>query len=394
MSTVVTNPEKTIEEKGARPLFQYLIVIQPLGFLYGSAGNFLSPENLVGRSGSSFPPSAAALSGVFAAHYNSTETNDDDKKKKLKPLQVAGPFWGFNEELDNFLVPTPFNCLVEMKRDGEDEENQVRAGQVQQKIFWHTKDQKWLDQNYQVPKGKFFRGSWIKINDWHKVNSEQWQDTEVFEAPWHYVPYLHPQLEKQQRRVDAALERGSLFLENAVALHPDTCIVYLANDKLPYGWYRFGGEGHMVNLEWRSLSFQCQELLENGSLSKSFALVTPAIWGSNRLSEREPIVAQTNQKAWQVEAMLTERPSPYRYRLGKRSLEQPLEEVSNRQPHKPGRLSRGRYAVPAGTVYVLKKPFELENTWQKWPDSWFPKEAYSFKRWGCGLALPLDNAIA
>lgn len=37
-------------------MFQYLILIQPLGFLYGSAGRFLSPENLVGRSGTSFPP--------------------------------------------------------------------------------------------------------------------------------------------------------------------------------------------------------------------------------------------------------------------------------------------------------------------------------------------------
>ncbi|NJR66897.1 MAG: CRISPR-associated protein Cmr3, partial [Leptolyngbyaceae cyanobacterium CRU_2_3] len=48
-------------------MFRYLIAIEPLGLLYGSAGKFLSPENLVGRSGNSFPPSAATLSGLFAA---------------------------------------------------------------------------------------------------------------------------------------------------------------------------------------------------------------------------------------------------------------------------------------------------------------------------------------
>jgi CRISPR-associated protein Cmr3 len=37
-------------------MFKYLISIEPLGLLYGSAGGFLSPESLVGRSGESFPP--------------------------------------------------------------------------------------------------------------------------------------------------------------------------------------------------------------------------------------------------------------------------------------------------------------------------------------------------
>ena len=37
-------------------MFRYLITIQPLGFLYASAGGFLSPENLVGRAQSKFPP--------------------------------------------------------------------------------------------------------------------------------------------------------------------------------------------------------------------------------------------------------------------------------------------------------------------------------------------------
>lgn len=40
-------------ENNQKPPFQYLIIIKPLGFLYGSAGRFLSPDNLVGRSGTS-----------------------------------------------------------------------------------------------------------------------------------------------------------------------------------------------------------------------------------------------------------------------------------------------------------------------------------------------------
>ena len=46
-------------------MFKYLISINPLGFMYGSAGAFLSPENLVGRSGAKFPPEAATLSGLI-----------------------------------------------------------------------------------------------------------------------------------------------------------------------------------------------------------------------------------------------------------------------------------------------------------------------------------------
>jgi CRISPR-associated protein Cmr3 len=83
--------------------FEYLIVIEPLGLLYGSAGRFLSPENLVGRSGTSFPPSAATLSGLYAANSSSME---------LESLRLAGPFWAKSDDPQNFYVPTPFNYLV------------------------------------------------------------------------------------------------------------------------------------------------------------------------------------------------------------------------------------------------------------------------------------------
>jgi CRISPR-associated protein Cmr3 len=84
------------------PSFEYLIIIEPLGFLYGSAGRFLSPENLVGRAGTSFPPSAATVSGILAANHD---------KDTSYELQIAGPFWGKTDEVrknQNFFVPTPF----------------------------------------------------------------------------------------------------------------------------------------------------------------------------------------------------------------------------------------------------------------------------------------------
>lgn len=45
--------------------------------------------------------------------------------------------------------------------------------------------------------------------------------------------------------------------------------------------------------------------------------------------------------------------------------------------------------MPADTVYVLDKP--LNQKWEDWDESWFPTEGYSFKRWGCGLSLPLEK---
>lgn len=131
----------------------------------------------------------------------------------------------------------------------------------------------------------------------------------------------------------------------------------------------------MVDLQCIALDASTQELLTQ-DVGDRFALITPAIWGSNRFSYREPMIYQNNnwEPAWQTETLLTERAIPFRYRLGGKE--------------KTKRLSRGRYAVPAGSVYVLKKALS-ESSWQDWKEEWFPKEAYSFKRWGCGLALPL-----
>lgn len=332
--------------------FKNLIIIEPLGFLYGSAGRFLSPENLVGRSGTSFPPSSATLSGIFAA-------NLDDET--IKELYLAGPFWAEIDEVksdqQNFYVPTPLTYLV-------------KNGKIQHQLKWNPEKKGWFDEDGNAPADKFEKGTWMAISNWEKP-------AEIAKSPWKFSPHLHPRLEKNQRRV-ASEETGSLFLENAVEMEPETCLVYLSSHQLKKGWYRFGGEGHLVDIESRELNQNHKQLL-NRPAGKQFAAIAPAVWGSNRLSYRQPMLLNDSKKpAWPVETLYTARPHTFRYRLGNRE---------NQQPNQPKLLSRGRYAVPAGTVYVLKSP--LDKPWQQWDLNWFPKEGPSFKRWGCGLALPL-----
>jgi hypothetical protein len=197
-------------------------------------------------------------------------------------------------------------------------------------------------------------------------------DISVVADPWQVVPHLHPRLESEQRRVDEDLERGSLFLENAVQMHPDTCLIYLSRHQLPTGWYRFGGEGHMVEIESVPIAEGVTQLLKQ-PVGRRFALVAPAAWGSKGLSYRFPVdKSQQPQPLWAYRDMMTERPQPHRF-------------LTKSPKHDP-RFSLGRYQVTAGTVYILGDPLP---SWLEWPLDWFPTEGGSYKRWGSGLALPL-----
>lgn len=344
--------------------FTHLLQITPLGLLYGSAGGFLSPENLVGRSGNKFPPSSATVSGLYAQVQSNPERAE--KKTWLLPdLCLAGPFWAKSEEIkpdsQNFFVPTPFNCLAQ-KPFAQVSKTDQDLGQVKHYLKWDNTDETWQDTKEQSIQGKFDQDSWIAIQDWQ--NPQQ-----VYESPWKYLPHLHPRLQDEQRHT----KEGDLFLENAVQVDPDVSLIYLTNEVLPDGWYRFGGEGHLVDIKCCQLTDQKIIELLNENIEDTFALITPAVWGSNRFSYRFPQFPKSNPSVihpdWEYDALITERPQPFRYRLG-------------------GKLSRGRYAVPAGSVYVLKEA--LDKPWHDWPEDWFPTEAYSFKRWGCGLALPLS----
>jgi CRISPR-associated protein Cmr3 len=356
-------------------MFKHLIVIEPLGLLYGSAGKFLSPENLVGRSGTSFPPSTATLSGIFAANLS---------RKEIENLQLAGPFWAWSSNPHNFYVPTPFNCLV---KDGEIQHIMewhclVKEREIQPIMDdWKWQVKKQTEEWEKPPDDKYDKGTWIAICDWQQLRDRQKISVNK-EDIWKFIPHLHPRLQEAQRRIVAPeeeAERGSLFLENGVQLNPDACLVYLSNTPIFDGWYRFGGEGHLVDLQCKNICPIVADLL-NQELGRSFALITPAIWGSQRLSYRAPQKDDRGEPSWpdnKICAILTERPTPTRYRLG--NSPHPLSGEAKT-------LSRGRYAMPAGTVYVLEKAI---GNWQSWSEDWFPRENVSFKRWGCGLALPL-----
>ena len=146
----------------------------------------------------------------------------------------------------------------------------------------------------------------------------------------------------------------------------DTCLVYLSTYPIDSGWYRFSGENHIVEIECEEIKTKKVLELLNEPIQRTFALITPGVWGSTRFSYRYP---QHDSFPDQKVQMLTDKPIPYRYRA-------------------KGQLGRGRYAVPAGSVYVLEQP--LNQPWWDWDEEWFPKEGFSLKRVGCGLCLPID----
>ncbi len=357
--------------------FTHRILVHPLGLLYGSKGRFLSPENLVGRSGFHFPPDTPTLSGLYAAHYqNQPET--------LGSLLLAGPFWAKSDQSANFYVPTPFHSWVQ-------------DNHIQQRLLWQ--DGHWQPETPIEAEDYKYRqdNTWIALKDWKRLRSPQhFAPIPVEEAPWKPLPHLHPRLRDDERRsVGKDDERGSLFLEYGIQLNPEACLVYLANAPLPEDQlYRFGGEGHMVQLTCDEIQPQepIRELLD-GDLGHHFALVCPGVWGSNRLSYRAPCRDKdTGSLSWPdnnlVKGLLTQRPRPFRFRMGN---QRDADSKDVHRPHQPKLLSRGRYAVSAGSVYVVDKSLP---PWLKWPDGqggWFPVEGYSFKRWGCALALPLSG---
>jgi len=328
--------------------FEYAIEIEPLGMLYGSAGAFLSPENLVGRSGSKFPPDAGTVAGLI--------TRQTQPEPKKCTLQVAGPFWSLNE---NIYVPIPWKYII-----GED---------LKDSDEWYLKKQEDSDQsNYVWQRKKPDRDDisstdlkWQTINSWNASLKRIRKTAKT--SPWRYNSILHPSLEKDQRCVKG---KDGLFLENSIQMDEGVRLFYLSTESIPNGWYRFGGESHLVEVQCELLKHRSpkfDQLLhhEDHTIQKSFALITPGVWGSNRLSYRYPQNWQFGEPA----AMLTDKPIPWRYRL-------------------EHRLQRGRYAVPPGSVYVLKQ--SIDRLWRDWPEAWFPKEGLPLKNLGCGLALPID----
>jgi CRISPR-associated protein Cmr3 len=352
-------------------MFKYLIRVHPLGMLYGSAGAFLSPENLVGRSGAKFPPEASTLAGLFFSE------NFGDKEL-WNNLYVAGAFWGKKDIEQTVYVPIPRTYIIakddytqwELKKDDQDQLNWNRD---------QNEDKKDLKSEL----------TWFPLSDWEEdldIIYDKFKEGEIPQTPWQYNPILHPKLETDQRHT---VEKDGLFLENAVQMDHNYCLVYLSTHSLENGWYKFGGESHLVEIEsieikpeWKEFKLFTEPIKAN----QGFALLTPAVWGSNRLSSRYPELWKNKLKFRDQEKqkplLLTDKAIPYRYRTG-------------------GKLGRGRYAVPAGTVYVFNQDFSPWWEWDEKDTKLFPlsfKEVNSqlepqnssLKHLGCGLGLPIN----
>jgi len=331
-------------------MFNYLIVIKPLGMMYGSSGAFLSPENLVGRSGAKFPPEAATLSGLF---FSVNKTKNQYTHQELRNnLFIAGPFWAEVDTIPNVFIPIPRTKII--AKDDYDEWKVEQQNSNAKTIYMWERDSK-----KDKLKPEFF---WLSIEHWEEEARNIVEIGLARTPPWEYTPILHPKLDTEQRCI---VDKDGLFLENAVQMEEGSCLVYLSTHSLASGWYKFGRESHIVEIESIEIKsgWRLYELLRQ-PIEKAFALITPAVWGSKQFSAR----STQHQGFPKVELMLTDKPIPYRYGLG-------------------GRLGRGRYSVPAGTVYVLEEP--LNKSWWNWPEDWFPREGFPLKHIGCGLCLPL-----
>ncbi|MFP4222306.1 MAG: type III-B CRISPR module-associated Cmr3 family protein [Phormidium sp.] len=340
-------------------MFPYLITIRPLGILYASAGGFLSPENLVGRAQAKFPPDAYTLSGlIFSANKSQNFASQKDLSQNLF---VAGPFWAKLDEFEasqEFYVPIPSTKMI-----GNDDVN-----------TWELHDDGWRQSNPDSEMTPAFK--WQKLSAWNQDSETLLHQKAVAKEPWKYLSMLHPRLKPDERCVR---EQDGLFLENAVQLDDNACLVYLSTVPLEAGWYRFGGENHLVEIESHPLqeTHPLVSLLQQ-PIARSFALLTPAVWGSNRISYRYPQHPDFPQPRW----LLMAKAIPFRFRAGGRQKADGSRDT--------GRLGRGRYAVKPGSVYVLDD--SLNQTWWESPEAWYPKEGYSLKQVGCGLCLPLDIA--
>jgi len=324
-------------------MFKYLIKINPLGLLYGSSGGFLSPENLVGRSQSKFPPDPATISGLF---FSANKVKPFTTQEELREnLCVAGAFWARETNPKAFYVPIPWTKIIGERNTDE----------------WTINQGKWTRNNPEIDPDF----QWLRINQWNLDAQTIRNNKSMEQNPWQFLSVLHPKMKDEQRNTQ---EKDGLFLENAVQMNDETCLIYLSTHQLPSGWYRLGGENHVVeitSIELTENDFIIKQL--NQPIERAFALISPAVWGSNRLSLRKP----DHPDFPEVEKMLTDKAIPYRFRAG-------------------GRLGRGRYGVSAGSVYILKKALdEKHKTWWDWEDNWFPNEGYSLKRVGAGLCLPL-----
>lgn len=369
--------------------FKTLVLLEPLGLLYGSSGRVLSAGSLTGRAAEHFPPDAPAISGLLASQL---------PREEVQRLHTAGPFWQHAD--GELMLPAPMLLVQEAAEPSSAPTIPTQVAfpsrRSTRRLHWHeaTNEQQagWCDRSTEQHGHKSPTGGWIRLADWpdHDPIPPN-PGIPIHDDPWAAVPHLHPKL-KDDERVSAIDD--ALFLEYGIALCPGVRLAYLSSHDVPTGLVRFGGEGHLAHLTCVDIPQKLRELLAKplkpqppeGSVSSSaahFALITPGVWGGPKLSIREPIdtTKPNGVLPWRSHGeppgLLTERPRPWRYRLG-------AGTEGNR------RLSRGRWALPAGSCYRVKS--DPLPPWSDWPAEWFPKEGLSFRHFGTALSLPLPSS--
>ena len=370
--------------------FAHLLLLEPLGLLYGSSGRLLSPEALTGRAAEQFPPDVPTIAGLIASQLN-RPTGVNKEETPLWNLHTAGPFC-FDSQANDLWLPAPFTLL---QVDSTEPSADPRGGTIPRRLHWMRGESDgpagaWHSEDGEDIPRKSRCGGWVALRHWPQVRARNLATNQsdrllVHPDPWQAVPHLHPRLRSEDR---TSAGDDALFLEYGIALQPGFCLAYLSSHAIPEGCYRFGGEGHLVELRCQPLPDLLISLLQE-PLPGPFALITPGLWGGPRLSRREPL--DTSQRPatqpWHRHgippAILTERPRPWRHQLG--------PSTAAPSSHSRPRLSRGRWAVPAGTCYRVEGGLP---PWVAWHASWFPKEGFSFKQFGTALALPLHPTLS
>ncbi|MFN6339415.1 MAG: type III-B CRISPR module-associated Cmr3 family protein, partial [Cyanobacteriota bacterium] len=358
--------------------FTVLVLLEPLGLLYGSSGRVLSPGSLTGRAAEHFPPDAPAVSGLLASHL---------PREELRHLFTAGPFWLHRD--GELMLPAPLLLVQEpiVQEPIADPGGSVATSldtpsrRSRRLLHWQdatdTTPSGWVDTAAEDHVHKSPSGGWIRLSDWpypHRALPDQ--GIPIHDSPWQAVPHLHPKLSDHER---VSAKEDALFLEYGIALSPGVRLAYLSSHAMAEGLVRFGGEGHLVQLRCQPLPPLLLDLLRRPLSPDPFALITPGVWGGPKLSIREPIdtTVPGGRFPWRRNGhppgLLTDRPRPWRYRLGAGADGQ-------------RRLSRGRWALPAGTCYRVGG--EPLPPWSDWEERWFPKEGLSLRHFGTALSLP------
>ena len=143
--------------------FKHLLLLEPLGLLYGSSGRMLSPESLTGRVSEHFPPDSPTLAGLIGSQLERV-SGAKKEDSPIRHLHTAGPFC-FDTKANNLWLPAPFTLLQQETGEGEPSLRQLQ---------WQRGDLEGGAGSWQPLDGapmprKYRRGGWVALRHWHQL---------------------------------------------------------------------------------------------------------------------------------------------------------------------------------------------------------------------------------